>query len=405
MIQTKMQCNAIDPKKGIKRCIGTIKGDKNGPTVILTAGIHGNEPAGIFGMLEVLNQLKSLGTFGGSVIALAGNLCALKAGKRFCEKDLNRMWSAKAIENLEQEKQQVLQKDYKEQFELWEAIQEILNTHNGPFYFMDIHTTSSESIPFLTINDSLLNREFTKQYPLPIVLGIEEFLDGPLLSYINSLGYVAFGFEAGQHWNPKSIDQSIAFIYLSLVFTGVLSKHDIPFDYYYSSVYNRTRGNAKYFEIFYRHEINTQDNFKMQPGFLNFSPVKKGQHLAINNLEEINARTNAQIFMPLYQGQGDDGFFLIRPITPFFLKLSAVLRRTKVDRILTWLPGVSWYNRERSKLQIDKRVAVFFRKKILHLLGYRSKSLDKNTVIVTNREAASKRADYKEAPWLKSKAT
>ena len=39
----------------------------------------------------------------------------------------------------------------------------------------------------------------------PIVLGIEEYLQGPLLSYINTLGYVSLGFESGQHDNKQAI--------------------------------------------------------------------------------------------------------------------------------------------------------------------------------------------------------
>ena len=35
--------------------------------------------------------------------------------------------------------------------------------------------------------------------------GIEEYLNGPLLSYINELGYVAFGFEGGQHDDISAI--------------------------------------------------------------------------------------------------------------------------------------------------------------------------------------------------------
>ncbi len=401
MILTKMQCSALDPDKNIERFLGEIVGDPNGPTIILTAGIHGNEPAGIFGVKQVLKAFNAQNiAFSGSIVALAGNLCALKVGERFCKQDLNRMWSEDAIEEVTSQDREDLKDDHKQQVELWEAIQEILNTHSGPFYFMDIHTTSSESIPFLTINDSLLNREFTAQYPLPIVLGIEEFLDGPLLSYINSLGYVAFGFEAGEHWNAKSIDNSIAFIYLSLVFTGIISKSDINYSHYYNTLKNCTLGNAKCFEIFYRYQIKPYEEFIMQPGFLNFIPINKSQHLANSNTKPVYASKKAQIFMPLYQGKGDDGFFLIKPIPSFFLKLSAKLRRIRADRLLVLLPGVTWYNPSRSKLQIDTRVARFFRRNMLHLLGYRSKSLNKNTVIVTNREAASKRSDYKNAPWI-----
>jgi hypothetical protein len=75
--------------------------------------------------------------------------------------------------------------DEKQQLFIQETINLILEEESGPFYFFDLHTTSSDTIPFITVNDSLLNREFTSMYPLPSILGIEEYLEGPLLSYIN----------------------------------------------------------------------------------------------------------------------------------------------------------------------------------------------------------------------------
>jgi hypothetical protein len=77
------------------------------------------------------------------------------------------------------------------------------------------------------VNDSLINRKFSTQNPVPMILGIEEYLDGALLSYINDLGYVSFGYEAGQHDDIASLENQIAFIYLSIVFAEVVSKDDV----------------------------------------------------------------------------------------------------------------------------------------------------------------------------------
>ena len=132
---------------------------------------------------------------------------------------------------------------------------------------MDLHTTSSETIPFLTVNDSLLNRKFTKQYPVPIVLGIEEHLDGPLLSYINELGYVAFGYEGGQHDDLSSIENHIAFIYLSLVFSESITKESINFQHYFELLAKTSIDSRDFYEIFYHYKIKETESFKMKPGF------------------------------------------------------------------------------------------------------------------------------------------
>jgi succinylglutamate desuccinylase len=52
----------------------------------------------------------------------------------------------------------------------------------------------------------------------------------------------------------------------------------------------------------------------MRPGFRNFQAVKKKEILADDRKGSIKAIDNGLILMPLYQKQGNDGFFLVRTI-------------------------------------------------------------------------------------------
>jgi succinylglutamate desuccinylase len=52
----------------------------------------------------------------------------------------------------------------------------------------------------------------------------------------------------------------------------------------------------------------------MQPDYKNFQAVEKGELLALDKHGEIRADEDGLILMPLYQKQGDDGFFLVRRI-------------------------------------------------------------------------------------------
>ncbi len=398
----KLQSKELEQSVEVHRIIGHIKGTSPGPTVIFVGGIHGNEPAGVFALHKVITQLQESNTpVRGSIYAIAGNLKALKNGERFQEEDLNRLWSANEVKKLQNgallnPKNQ----DREEQVALYKSFKEILGTETGPFYFFDLHTTSSKTIPFITVNDNLLNRKFTKQYPVPIVLGIEEYLDGPLLSYVNELGYVAFGFEGGQHNDLSSIDNHLAFINLSLVFTDSVKKDSIDFNHYNNILIKNSLEVQGFYEIFNHFILSRKDEFLMKPGFINFQRIKKGQELATCNGKKIVAIKNGKIFMPLYQDQGSDGFFIIRSIPKFFLKLSAVLRKTRIDKILALLPGVQWNTAKKDSLIVNLKWARFFSKDFFHLLGYRSKIVDRNHLIFKNREVASKREDYKETHWF-----
>lgn len=396
-----LQSNVLDKTIDIDRVIGHIQGDPQGPTIIFIGGIHGNEPAGVFALDHVMKQLQESKTVvSGSIYALAGNLRALKSGKRYEEKDLNRIWSIEKVKRINNWGiQNSANNDELEQIELYRHIKAILENDKGPFYFFDLHTTSGKTIPFITVNDNLLNRKFTVQYPTPIVLGIEEYLNGPLLSYVNELGYVAFGFEGGQHDDHSAIENHIAFIYLSLIFTNVIEKNSIDYNSYFECLALTSSKSKGFYEIFKHFILGKNDVFEMKPDFINFQKIQKGQELAVLNEQTITAPYSGKIFMPLYQKQGDDGFFLIRTIPKVFLKLSASLRTLRFDHWLTLLPGVTWKSDERNSLIVNRKLARFFTKEFFHLLGYRSKIVNKNHLIMKNREAVTRKNDYKNTPW------
>ncbi|MCP4459525.1 MAG: aspartoacylase [Cytophagales bacterium] len=395
---TKVYSKALDQTIEVGRVIGHIKGIQSGPTLIFTGGIHGNEPSGLFALKKVYDEIQNLQIpIKGNFYAISGNLSALEQGIRFISSDLNRMWNIDQLDDLLRNEPE--NKDVGELQEIYQLIREILDAESGPFYFMDLHTTSSKSVPFLPVSDSLLNRKFTEQYPVPIILGIEEYLEGSLLSHINELGYVAFGFEGGQHDDFLSFENHIAFIYLSMIFAGSIHQKDIDYYHYYEQLAKTSVDSRDIFEIFFRFEIRAGDTFAMEPGFVNFQRLYKNQKVAVRNGKPITSSNSGRVFMPLYQSQGIDGFFTIREIPPFLLRLSAVLRKIHFDRILPLMPGIRWASGEKDTLIVNRKIARFFAKQFFHLLGYRSKKLDKTHWIMKNREAASRENEYEGAGW------
>lgn len=390
---------ALEKSIEIDRIIGHVKGEKPGPSLIFMAGIHGNEPAGVFALRRIIDLLEGV-DLKGEVYAIAGNLSALAENRRFNTEDLNRVWTHKRMKSLPKSSGVATNKDVEEQIAIYKVIEEILKTQKGPVYFFDMHTTSSETPPFLTVNDSLLNRYFTAQYPLPTILGIEEYLDGPILSYMNELGYVAFGFEAGQHDDMASIENCISFIYLSMIYAGSLRKNQIDYYKYHDSLAKFTRDRKYIFEIIYRYWIEQNEDFSMEPGFYNFQKIKENQHLANSNGKAIKAINDGRIFMPLYQPQGSDGFFTIKQIWKPFLRLSEFIRKHRLDRLLILLPGVRWIDDQKSGLSVDKRIARFFAKEIFHLFGYRNAMLDQNHLNMFSRDASARTNEYDGAHWL-----
>jgi len=392
---SRLHSETIDTSTPRDRIIGKFRGATKGPTLIFVAGMHGNEPTGIYALRRVLADLEtSKNEFRGNIYAINGNLAALDKGIRYIKHDLNRLWTSDAIETLENPEAAAYSYEMLEQSDIYFSLKKILAKEEGPFYFFDLHTTSSKTIPFITLNDSLLNRKYTSQYPVPLILGIEEFLNGALLSYINELGYIAFGFEGGQHDDPKSIDNHIAFIKLSLVYSGCMEKSGIDFQKYYQHLCHTTCDSKQFYEISKRYEIKPFEDFSMVDGFTNFQRIKKGDRLATSNGNPLFAEEKGLIFMPLYQGKGNDGYFIIHKTPKLFLHISKMIRQLGVDNMLPLLPGIRWASGEKDELIVNLKIARFFTRKFLHLMGYRNKRLDSNHLKVKNREAASRAEDY-----------
>ena len=136
-----------------------LKGEQDGPILVFFAGVHGNEIAGVKGLNKSLKDFDSK-TIKGEVYAVYGNIKALNSAKRYIERDLNRVWIDQGLENLE--RQVKLLNEDKVQFELLYFLSGILDNTKNPIYFIDLHTTSSKSLPFITINDTLINRKFSE---------------------------------------------------------------------------------------------------------------------------------------------------------------------------------------------------------------------------------------------------
>jgi hypothetical protein len=264
--------------------------------------------------------------------------------------------------------------EVEEQIELWSYIDNLLQESTEKFYFVDLHTTSVKSEPFIFMSDTLMNRKFIRKTPVPVVIGIEEHLNEPLLSYVNELGYPSLAFEGGQHIDPESVRNHEAMIWLSIVNAGLMKRIEVPkYNKHYHQLYHATEGNKKVYEIRMRQGLYPDDEFKMLPGFENFQKVKKGEPLAILNGHTMKANENARIFMPLYQDQGDDGFFLIRKIARFWLYVSYVFRRLGLYKLLSILPGVRPFMGSDHVMVVNRRVAKWYSVELLHLMGYRRK--------------------------------
>jgi hypothetical protein len=359
-----MTLSALQTTTRFERMLGQIDDGVPGPTVVLIGGLHGNEIAGVHAIGRVLEAIRARNiVVCGRILGVAGNLGALRARQRFIDNDLNRGWTPPFRQSTAEDR---------ERAELLELFEPLLDAASEPVVFVDLHTSSGNGSPFACMADVLRNRPIAFACPVPVVLGLEEVIDGTMLGYLCDRGHVGVAFEGGQHDDPITASRLEAIIWVTLTTVGALERaqvHDL-FDHV-QRLSQATRGLPRVLEIRHRHRVALADDFRMLPGFANFVPVRRGMKLAEDKNGEITAHEDALLMLPLYQGQGDDGFFLARPVSPIWLGISAVVRQARLDRLLRILPGVSPHPTCDDEWVVSAAAPARLLTDIFHLFGYR----------------------------------
>ncbi|WP_419948238.1 hypothetical protein [Candidatus Palauibacter sp.] len=399
---------ATDEQGDPGRRIGSYRGNEPGALVLCIASLHGNEPAGAVALERVLEELRARGLpLRGDLVALRGNLQALKAGRRYIDEDLNRVWQRDRVDavlaSLRQEGTaggradpdgdelpMVGSAELLEQRDLLAAIREESRLARGPIHVLDLHTTSSDSAPFATVGDTLQNRELALRLPVPLILGLEEQIDGALLQYFDRLGWRSIGIEGGRHGAPSSVEAHEEVVWILLEALGLLEAGSTP-----GSAERRDRlarraeGLPRVMDVRYRHAVSEEDEFRMHSGYANFDRIEAGEEVGVDRTGPVRAVRGGRVFLPLYQRQGDDGFFIVRRLAPAWLVVSRLLRLMGADRLATWLPGVRAHPERSDGVVVAHwaRYRIFLG--LLHLLGFTARS-DGGGVMVRRAEGPAR---------------
>ncbi|MDA0373366.1 MAG: succinylglutamate desuccinylase/aspartoacylase family protein [Planctomycetota bacterium] len=352
--------------------LGRIDQGRPGPTFLVQGGIHGNEPAGVEALRRVLRELESRAIrVHGKIVACCGNLAALRQSRRFLARDLNRSWLRPAVESLlARDAAQDVDEDG-EQRALLELYAECERARRGALVFVDLHTSSAEGPPFTCMADTLPNRRIADAIPVPMILGLEECIDGAVMEWFNERGQIGIAVEGGRHGDQATVDNLESAVWLAMAACGVIATADAEVARHRERLDRASRGVPHLVEIRYRHAITDAHRFQMVPGYVSFQPVARGDLLGHQADGPVRAGEDGMVLLPLYQGQGEDGFFLGRRVPRFWFALSALLRRLGLSGLVSLLPGVQRDPGDPNRLLVDPRVARYLVVQVFHLFGYR----------------------------------
>jgi succinylglutamate desuccinylase len=292
------------------RIIAQLRGAEAGPTLIVIGGMHGNEPAGIVAAREALGGLDA-DAVRGEVIALIGNLRASTIGRRYIAHDLNRLWTAAQLAVARSGAS--AEPELHELAELATALDEAIARARGPVFVLDLHTTSAPGFPFAVVGPSAAHRQLAAAFPLPGIVGLEESLPGVLTGYLGQLGCVTLAIEGGQHTTSAAAENLAAVVTIALEVTGVVAA--MPHSAAARAHLLAIRGELPHaIEVVVRHALRPDHAFRMEPGFANIQRIPAGTLLARDAAGDIHAPFDGVVLLPLYQPDGDDGFFYGRSL-------------------------------------------------------------------------------------------
>ncbi|MDX1463522.1 MAG: succinylglutamate desuccinylase/aspartoacylase family protein [Marinirhabdus sp.] len=292
-----------------ERIIGTYHSGNAGPLLWITAAVHGNEPSGVIALKRVFEALNEQNPqIKGTVVGVIGNTKALQEKVRFIDEDLNRTWTD---DNLNEKNKTT--NETREMFQIIDVLEKFSKNHDKR-YFIDCHTTSSDSLPYISVQEVGDNDAWAQQFPIHRIRGFSDIVDGTIDGYFSEKGLNGFTVEAGQHESKASRTYHEGVIWFALENVCALNMNDLHSK---PEALIKTKNDTptpKTFKIIYRFGLEAKDDFKMNPGFENFQPISKGEPLATLNGEPITSNWDAFIFMPLYQAQGNDGFFVVAEV-------------------------------------------------------------------------------------------
>ncbi|MCP9237508.1 succinylglutamate desuccinylase/aspartoacylase family protein [Lewinella sp. JB7] len=313
--------NFPDPLGESPRVIGHYVGEESGPLVVAIGGIHGNEPAGVLALEQLFDLLREEPlvnpgfSFRGELLALRGNLEALRTGRRYIDTDLNRIWKTPTRGTGDP----YPSVEARELDGLLAAIENALrDTAASELIMLDLHTTTAAGGVFSITGDDTPSLMLAAELGVPVIKGMLSNLQGTTLSYFRQGQFDfdrpsrAITFEAGAHDDPVSVDRALAATVNLLRSVNCVRPEDVS-THHDETLRRAKAGVPSLLELVYVHRLEHTENrsFRMRPGFRNFQPIEEGDLLADDVNGPIAAPCSGYLLMPLYQEQGDEGFFIV----------------------------------------------------------------------------------------------
>ncbi len=245
-----------------------IKGENPGKTVAIFGGIHGNEVVGVK-MIDILR--KELEVEAGTVYLAYGNLEAIKKGKRFVEKNLNRCFVNNSIGKTNEEVR----------------ARELMKVLDKCDALLDLHSfTNSQGERFAICEENAF--DIASKCDVPVIsFGWNDVEPGGTDDYMYGEGKVAMCVECGPHHKvAESLKCAKFAVDVFLKYFDCISGEMV--------VDNSPKKYVKVSEAI----IRKSTDFKFSKDYKNFDNLEEGKVFATEDGKKYIARKDECIVLP-----------------------------------------------------------------------------------------------------------
>ena len=273
------------------------------PLLLVLTAVHGNEPSGPLAAAAVAGAVRrGEAAVRGRVVMLACNPPALREDARYLDEDMNRSFDAGRLAGPGDSS------ELRQLREVVPLIDSLAEGWPGPRFFLDCHSVSSESVPFVSVLSDADCLSLAESVPAHAVVGAGDHLSGVSDRFLRDRGWVGFTFEAGQHHELATLEAQEAMIWTLMQRAGCLAETPARREARLSRV---LLDGPRRFRVAEQYLVRHPGRFVMRPGYFNFRRVRAGEVLASDGGKEVRCPRDGRIYMPLYQRLGEVGFTVV----------------------------------------------------------------------------------------------
>lgn len=283
------------------RILGTY-GQKDATKIcILLGGMNGKDQTSIIAIRDFFLLLqKEQPRFEGLLVGLAANMMALYQHQPHINEDLNQIWSAENIIQLQQIPAHLHKSNESvELIQLLRILEQYDHFERENFLFIDLRTAISSELSYSLINQDILSEYYASKLTIPLIKHHTEMLKGTSISYFDQQHLPAITIEINLPTQSQILisvqDQLLHLLYhLNIIDQSFQRK-------FYNSLAKIAISVPMKFKFGYGYRRAKEKPFQLLGHLKNFTKITTGDLLASDADGSIFAPLDGYLFTPEHQ--------------------------------------------------------------------------------------------------------